>query len=88
MVPLESPKKIVSYETIDELQTSAQVGTSQVFVRLIELIPYNVPPSQVTRTFPEFSEGVEWIGAVVLKRHRTLPVRVSIAFRKPAREET
>src|SRR5207244_4052633 len=67
---------------------SPVAGTSQVLVPLLESIAYNVPPSQLTRTCPEFSEGVEWIGAVVLNRHRTLPVRVSSAFRKPAREET
>src|SRR5207244_13622272 len=77
MLPFVSPKKIVSVETIAEVQTSPPAGTSQVLVPLLESIAYNVPPSQLTRTCPEFSEGVEWIGAVVLNRHRTLPVRVS-----------
>src|SRR5207253_10930790 len=85
MLPFVSPKKIVSFETIAEVQTSPPAGTSQVLVPLLESIAYNVPPSQLTRTCPEFSEGVEWIGAVVLNRHRTLPVRVSSAFRKPAK---
>src|SRR5207253_2970574 len=68
MLPFVSPKKIVSFETIAEVQTSPPAGTSQVLVPLLESIAYNVPPSQLTRTCPEFSEGVEWIGAVVLNR--------------------